>query len=279
VTANLPAYGNINALREDLENPDLLFVGTEFGMFISLDGSKSWQPFMAGIPTVRVDDILIHPRDRDLIVGTHGRSIWILDDISPLEHMNKAKDTDVTLFDPRPAVLWKSSLVDQRHGANRVSGSNREFIGQNPQGGTAIHVFAKADMGKAKVEFLQGTRVVSTMDVDVKAGLNRYQWNMRGPAPAGGNQARGGAGGGFPRGEMVPTDPDAKPVAPGDIPVEVPFVAAGGGGGGGGGGFGGGAPQGPLLAPGTYMVRLTIGGKTLMSSVDVLEDIWMFPGN
>jgi photosystem II stability/assembly factor-like uncharacterized protein len=273
VTANLPANGNINALREDLENPDLLFVGTEFGMFLSLDGAKSWQRFMNGMPTVRVDDILIHPRDRDLIIGTHGRSIWIMDDISPLEHMKKADAAPVTLFEPRPAVLWKNDIQAQRHVANR------EFVGVNPQGGTAIHVLAKSDMGKAKIEFLQGTKVVSTMDIDIKAGLNSFQWNMRGPAPAPNAQTRRLANQPVP--EWVPYDPNAPATpapAPGaaaepPTPTEVPFVAAGGGG-GGGGGFRR-TPQGPLLEPGTYMIHLTVGGQTLTSLVDILEDLWL----
>jgi hypothetical protein len=247
-------------------------------MYVTLDASKSWQPFMNGIPQVPVYDFFIHPRDHDLIIGTHGRSIWIMDDISPLEHMDKAANTDLTLFEPRPAILWKNDLQDQRHGANRVSGSNREFIGANPQGGTAIHIYSKSDLGAGKVEFLQGTRVVSTINVDIKTGLNRYQWNMRGPAATAGGAGRGaGGGGGAGRGEMVPVDPDAPPMTAAqtaELAAEVPFVAAGGGG-GGGGGFGGGAPQGPLLTPGTYMVRLTVGGKTLTTSVDILDDIWM----
>jgi hypothetical protein len=95
---------------------------------------------------------------------------------------------------------------------------------------------------------------------------------MRGPAPtpAAGAPARPA----FPRTEMVPTDPNAPPVVAGATPTEpaeVPFVAASGG----GGGFGGGTPQGPLLQPGTYTVRLTAGGKTVTTSVDVLEDTWL----
>jgi hypothetical protein len=236
---------------------------------------------MNGLPSVRVDDILIHPRDRDLIIGTHGRSIWIADDISPLEHLNSAsnKDKDVVLFDPRAAILWKNDAQAQRHTANR------EFVGKNPQGGTAIDIWAKSDLGAGKVEFLTGTTVVSSMDVTLTAGLNRFQWNMRAPAPAGGANAgrggRGGGGGGGGRGQMVPDSPDeppAPPVAPGGRggPVLVPFTAGGrgGGGGGGGGGFGG-IGGGALLEPGTYMVRLTVGGKTEMSSVNVLEDVWM----
>jgi photosystem II stability/assembly factor-like uncharacterized protein len=280
VTGDLPKLGNINALREDLENPDLLFVGTEFGLYVSLDGSRTWKRFMNGMPSVRVDDILIHPRDRDLIIATHGRSIWIADDISPLEHLKKA-DPSLTLFDPRPAIQWKNDATAQRHV------TNRDFVGVNPQGGTAIHILSQADLGDAKVEFLQANKVVGTMDVKIAAGMNRFQWAMRGPVPPGagrgGRGGRGGEGGGGGA-EMVPDSPDAPPVpAPGPGgrgagPVLVPFVAGGGRGGGGGGGGGGGrggAAQGPALEPGTYMVRLIAGGQTLQSSVDILEDTWM----
>jgi hypothetical protein len=268
VTANLPPFGQINALREDLENPDLLFVGTEAGLFVSLDGAKSWEKFMNGMPSVPVDDLMIHPRDRDLIVGTHGRSIWIMDDISPLEHLQRAAKADLTLFEPRPAVLWKADEQAQRHGANRVSGSNREFVGANPQGGTAIHILSKTDAGKAKIEFLLANKVVSTMNVEIKAGLNRFQWNMRGPVAAGARNDRPF----FPPMEMVPVDPNAPNAPPppaGAEDAEVPFVAAGRG-----EGFRR-APQGPLVGPGTYMIRLTVGNETRVSSVDVLEDVWL----
>jgi hypothetical protein len=228
---------------------------------------------MTGLPSVRVDDILIHPRDRDLIVATHGRSIWIADDISPLEHMKKAEKEEITLFDPRPAVLWKNDIQAQRHTANR------EFVGENPQGGTAISILSKTEAGKGKVEFMLANKVVSTMDVDIKAGMNRFQWNMRGPVVAGAAVGgRGGGGGGRGPVEMVPDDPDAPPVPPGIRPagpVLVPFVAGGGRGGGGGGGGFGFTPQGPILEPGTFMVKLTAAGKTLMSSVDLLEDLWL----
>ena len=283
VTRDLPKKGNINALREDLENPDLLFVGTEFGLYVTLDGCKSWKKFMNNMPSVRVDDILIHPRDRDLIVATHGRSIFIADDISPLEHLGQAGAQEVTLFDPRPAILWKNDVQSQRHAANR------EFVGRNPEGGTAISILAKSALGAGKVEFLQANKVVSTMDVNIEAGMNRFQWSMRGPVPAGAGRGGGGFGGGGgggrggPPPEMVPEDPTAPPVPPGARPagpVPVPFVAGGrggGGGGGGGGGFGGGAPAGPLLEPGTFMIRLTVGGQTVMSSVNILEDVWLRP--
>jgi hypothetical protein len=327
VTGDLPAHGNINAVREDYDNPNLLFAGTEFGLFVSLDGGKEWKKFMTGLPSVRVDDILIHPRDRDLIIATHGRSIWICDDITPLEQMKPGASTDLVLFDPRPAVLWKNDPQAQRHAANR------EFKGTNPQGGTAISIWAKADFGPAKVEFLQGSNLVSTLDVDIKEGMNRVQWGVRGTAPAAGTDvaAQGGGGRGGRRGgrgaaqaaaggdttqPAAGTAPTPAPAATADAGRggragggggQVPFVLggrAGGGngggggftptsftgavpgpppadaggrgfGGGGGGGFGGGG--GTVLEPGVYTIRLTVGSKTLTSSVNVLEDIWMRP--
>jgi hypothetical protein len=195
----------------------------------------------------------------------------------------KANSGDIVLFDPRPAIQWKSDPQAQRHA------TNRDYKGQNPQGGTAINVYANSDMGQGKLEFLQNNQVMSTMDVEIKAGMNRFQWAMRGPAQAGaGAGGRGGRGG---RGGNAPdaAAPAAQPAAEGAQAqaggrggrggaAGVPFVSAGGGfGGSGGGGFGGGAAQGALVQPGAYMVRLTIGSQVLTSSVDVLEDVWMRP--
>ena len=93
---HLPQYGNVQVVREDPKNKNLLFVGTEFGLFISLNGGKHWEKFMNDYPTVRTDDILIHPREGDVIVATHGRSIWIADDITPLEQwLDRDRDEDV----------------------------------------------------------------------------------------------------------------------------------------------------------------------------------------
>jgi photosystem II stability/assembly factor-like uncharacterized protein len=251
VTGNLPSKGQVNVIREDLENPNLLFAGTEYGLYATLDGGKTWEPFQNGMPFVRVDDLLIHPRDRDLIVATHARSIWIMDDITPLEQLS-AKTDDVVLFDPRPAIQWKNDIS-----INRSEVPAKQWKGQNPQGGTAISIMAKSAVGAGKIEFLENNQVVGSMDVDIKAGLNRFQWNMMGTPPAaapgqggpGGGQAQFGQGGGRGRGGNN----------------GVPFVA------GGRGGFGGGN----MLDPGTYQVRLTVGGKTYMTSVTIMEDIWM----
>src|SRR5215467_10822452 len=103
IVNNLPKWGTVNVIREDAKNKDLLYAGTEYGLYISLNGGAEWKPFMSGMPTMRIDDILVHPRDNDLIVGTHGRGIYIIDDITALQAMSqKVVDSDVTLFDVRP---------------------------------------------------------------------------------------------------------------------------------------------------------------------------------
>lgn len=295
VTGDLPVKGNINALREDPVNPNLLFVGTEFNLFVSIDGAKSWKLFSTGLPTVRVDDILIHPREKDLIIATHGRSLWIADDISPLEQLASAAGTTVKLFDPRPAVQWKSDLTATRRA------TARQFRGDNPQGGTAFSFWAQSDMGDAKFEVLNAQgQVVSTMNMPAKAGMNRVQWAMTANAGAGG-PGGGRGGGGFAGGAGgrggAPSGLTAEEVAAGqaayDKAAALAAVAGGAGGqqaaarGGGGGrgaagagvpfvaGGGRGGGGGAMVAPGTYTVRLTIGGQVLMTSVSVLEDIWM----
>jgi photosystem II stability/assembly factor-like uncharacterized protein len=273
IASNLPAKGHVNVVRQDLVNPNLLFAGTDYGLYVSLDGGQQWKSFQNGMPNVLVDDILIHPRDRDLIVGTHGRSIWIMDDITPLEQMTSTGD-ELTLFDPRPAIQWKNDLELAR---GEIPG--KWWRGENPQGGTAISFYAKSDLGDGKLEFLQGADVVSSMDVTVKAGMNRVQWNMQ-TASAGANAGGGGRGGRGGQGAAAGAAGGAggNPPAGVDPALAAQFAARRGGGGargvpfvvGGRGGFGGGN----LVSPGTYQVRLTVGGKTLMTSVVVMEDVW-----
>ena len=95
---------------------------------------------MNNLPTARVDDILIHPRDNDLIVATHGRSVWIADDITPLQQAtSEARAQDAVLFDIRPAVLW---LNDRQRG--QQTGGQKAFVGENPPRGAAISYYLKS---------------------------------------------------------------------------------------------------------------------------------------
>ena len=240
IANNLPSIGNVNVVREDPKNKDLLYVGTEFGLFISLNGGAEWKPFTSGLPRVRIDDILVHPRDNDLIVGTHGRGIYILDDITPLQQLSsKVTDADVHLFDVRPGTIW---LNDMR--LSRYTGGSKWFRGANPAAGTAISYYLKsAPQSDVKITVADYTgKIVRNIVGTKEVGINRVQWNLRGDVP--------------PR--------------PANLPA---FGGAGQGGGGGGGGGGFGAAffnQGPALESGTYTIKLSVGGKDYTTKV-ILE--------
>ena len=175
-------------MREDPKNRNLLYVGTEFGLYISLDGGRKWQKFMNNLPTARVDDILVHPRDSDLIVATHARGIWIADDISPLQQLAATPPQDPVLFDVRPAV----SYLSDRQSGQQVGGQ-KVFVGENPARGAALNYYLpSAATGDVKIAIADATgRVVRTLDGTSNAGINRVMWNLRGLPGQARHRARG----------------------------------------------------------------------------------------
>ncbi len=249
ISADLPAYGNVQVIREDPKNKDLLFVGTEFGLFTSLNGGKHWEKFMNDYPTVRTDDILIHPRDGDVIVATHGRSLWIADDITPLEQLTPAvQSQDAYLFAPRPAVAYVNDITNNPH-----IGGQKVFLGQNAPRGTSVNYYLKSGANDVKVSIADAQgRTLCTSDAPKTAGINRVDWALVAPQLGGGGG--GGGRGGF-GGQAGPPDNSCS-----------------GGAGGGGGGGRGGAPN--AVTPGTYLVTLTVNGKAYSKPVEVLEDKW-----
>lgn len=183
IVGDLPARGNINVVRQDPRNKDLLYVGTDFGLYISIDGGLQWKQFMSGLPTVRVDDILVHPRDNDLIIGTHGRGIYILDDITALQQLTTEKvlDKEGFLFEVRPGTQW---LNDIR--LSRYPGGAKLYSGTNPQPGTAISYYLREfPSTDVKITISDYTgNVVRNIVGTKEIGINRIQWNLRGETPA-----------------------------------------------------------------------------------------------
>jgi photosystem II stability/assembly factor-like uncharacterized protein len=178
ITANLPDDGPVYVIREDLKNKDLLFVGTEFAVFFSLDGGKTWTDLSLNMPTVAFHDLLIHPRDNDLIAATHGRGIWILDDISPLQQAtDKVLSSEAYLFkSERSGTHWLSL------GRGGYGRGNLYFAGENPVPGAAIHFYLKdKPSGSVEVEITDATGDLKTQYAvkDAKAGINRLMWDMR----------------------------------------------------------------------------------------------------
>jgi photosystem II stability/assembly factor-like uncharacterized protein len=176
-----PQTGSARVIREDPKTPDLLFIGTEFGAYLSLDRGKRWEPFGSNFPSVRVDDIQIHSRDHDLIVATHGRSLWILDDITPLEQMTRpALRAEMTLFDLRPATSWHR--IETSSGAE----AQKPFSAANPPYGAVVN-YNLPQAGKEKIVVTvldaQGAEV-RRLDGTGFKGLNRVVWDLHYPSPA-----------------------------------------------------------------------------------------------
>lgn len=183
ISGNLPGGGPVYVIREDLKNENLLFVGTEFAAFFTIDGGKTWANLSLNMPTVAFHDLLVHPRDNDLIAATHGRGIWILDDITPLQQLtDKVLAADAYLFEnERPGTQWLSL---SRGGYGR---GNLYFAGENPEPGAAIHFYLdeKPD-GKVEVEISDATGDLKTTYSlnEAEAGINRLMWDMRFDPPA-----------------------------------------------------------------------------------------------
>lgn len=196
ITTGLPAYGNIQVVTEDVKNRNLLFAGTEFGLYVSTTAGDSWQKFMNDYPTVRTDDIMVHPRDGDLIVGTHGRGIWIADDITPLQQLTPAvANAEATLFDIRPGVAF---LNDRKLG-EQVTGQ-QVARGENAPRGTYISYHLRAAAaGDVRITISDITgRTIRTLTGTKDAGINRVLWNLSAAPAAGAGGFGGGGGGGGP---------------------------------------------------------------------------------
>lgn len=185
VSKTLPARGWVNVVIEDPRNPDLLFVGTETGLFLSFDRGASFLRMTGNFPTVPVDDLVIHPRDHDLVVATHGRSIYILDDITPLERHRPGGDP-IELFDPRPATLflpWK----------NESYGGQRRFAGDNPPSGALItYYLAEEKRGQVRFSILgPDGNALRNFEGPSGKGFHRLAWDLRANAPEGVTRGRG----------------------------------------------------------------------------------------
>lgn len=269
--ANLPANGPLWAIAEDHVDPRLLFLGNEFGLFFSIDAGQKWIPLRGGMPTIAVRDLAIQKRENDLVVGTFGRGIFILDDYTPL----RALKPDVLaqaghIFPLKEAMMY----VQSQPLGGRGKGFQGEsfFTAPNPPFGATISFFLKEALrtkrqlrqeverrGQAanpsreelraeeeeeapsvQLSITDGNgRVVRRLNGPITAGLHRVNWDLRYPAATlGGGRPGGGGGGGG---------------------------GAGGGGGGTGGAAGGAAsedplfeaPSGSLVIPGKYQVTLS----------------------
>ena len=203
ITGNLPGRGWVHVVRQDPRNANLLYLGTEFGIFASWDRGGRWHSLRNGLSAAPVRDLLVHARDNDLIIATHGRGIYILDDVTPLQRLGEAMAADAYVFDIRPATRW---VMWSRDG----SPGQKIWVGENPPNGAVIQYYLKAASQQPVVATIADPagKVVRTLRNGSRdAGVNQLVWDLAydpaitetgaGPA-AGRGGGRGGRGGGPP---------------------------------------------------------------------------------
>jgi len=172
--------GYAHVIREDTENPNLLFLGTEQGLYMSFDGGKNWAQFTGHFPSVAVRDVMIHPREHDLLIATHGRGIYILDDLTPLRKLTPETLTaDATLLPSRPQEMPIPAFDFTANG-------DADFIGDSPEEAAYITYYLKKRhiVGDLKLEIYDSEgKLLTTLPGGKRRGLNRVAWPMRLPPP------------------------------------------------------------------------------------------------
>jgi photosystem II stability/assembly factor-like uncharacterized protein len=239
IVDGIPDGAYVHAVREDPKRKGLLFAGTETGVFFSLDDGDHWHPLQLNLPTTPIHDLVV--KNNDLVVATHGRSFWILDDISPLREIDaNSSEAEMRLFAPQQAIrLHYPDEVDRHRpvGDNPPSGAIIDYyLKTEPRGEVTLQVFDNrgklvrtlSSMEKKEdeqpPEWPDQVKEIKTIPAAV--GMNRCLWNLRY-----------------------------------DDPIKVPGAF-----------YSGVGPRGPLVLPGRYEVRLSAGGKTLSAVLDVAVD-------
>ncbi|UCC26206.1 MAG: hypothetical protein JSU98_03690 [Gemmatimonadales bacterium] len=178
IDAGLPSEQVARTLREDPRNPNLLYLGSELGLFLSFDGGRSWTAFKGGMPTMAVNDLVVHPRDNDLVLGTHSRGIWILDNVNSLQELSP----DVQAA---PAHLFSAEDAWQiRYRSERGHTGDMIFTGSNPPRGAIIDFWLGTDVDPEGVSLAvvdpSGETVAGIPLGDLGPGsIHRTVWNLR----------------------------------------------------------------------------------------------------
>ena len=174
IRANLPtSAGSTRVLREDIDNENVLYLGCEFSIWVSIDRGESWTRLNSNLPTVAVHEIAQHPTRGEIVAGTHGRAIWIMDATALRQLSPESLKADVTLYKPNTAIRWRSSV-------ERGSAGTRDFVGENPDSGAKIYYSLGSNARSAKL-------TISTLlddvlfeeDVETSAGLHAVEWSLR----------------------------------------------------------------------------------------------------
>jgi hypothetical protein len=195
IVGNLPANRVLRTIREDTRRPSVLFLGTELGLFYTFDGGAHWMELKSNMPTAAFNDLVIHPRDNDLVLGTHGRGIWILDNINALQELTPdVLAADAHLFTTEPARMIR---------LQRAAGHTGDMVfrGQNPPLGAVLDYYLRESVHSDEISLtiIDGSgSEVNTIRPTTRRGLNRVTWDLRypnlGPVDPRTGQPRGPAG-------------------------------------------------------------------------------------
>jgi photosystem II stability/assembly factor-like uncharacterized protein len=170
IASNLPRE-SVNVIKEDFKNPNLLFVGTDKGLYASLDGGKMWTRMKNNLPTIAVHDLVIHPRENDLVVGTHGRGVFITD-ISPLQELTaEVLAKDVHLFEIETKVQWVMP--------SQPAVSAQNFEGENEPHGVVVNYYLKEKLeGDVTIRIYDRLRLINEASGPGNVGINSVEWGM-----------------------------------------------------------------------------------------------------
>ena len=189
IAANLPAGAPVRTIRQDLKNPDVLYAGTETGVWVSLDRGGRWSRLQMNLPTTAVYDLRVHPIANDLIVATHGRGLFILDDLTPIQQLAKARAAQTYVFPVRASTLFAQwPPIETGDGGSLP---NNFFVGKNPPNGAMISFYqASKAHARPTVEIVDSSgHVVRHLAGSYESdegpkffitnvpGVNRFAWN------------------------------------------------------------------------------------------------------
>jgi len=174
ISDDIPIFAR--SIQEDFENENLLFLGTEFGLYVTLDGGESWSRFDNNVPAVAIHHLEMHPKTNDIVMGTHGRGVIIIDDVSALREINQTVlDEKLHFFESKPFVMKESS-----GSFGEKSAYQTEWYGRNPSSSAQIryilpkrHTFGKMTM---EIQDLEGNKI-TTIGPGKKKGINTVSWN------------------------------------------------------------------------------------------------------
>jgi photosystem II stability/assembly factor-like uncharacterized protein len=178
--ANADIDGYAWVIKQDPVNPDLLYLGTERGLYLSLDQGENWARFSENLPKVAVHDLVVHPTEHDLVIATHGRGVYVIDDVTPLRALTQEIiDSNVAMLPTRPAPMVLNTQLQS-------FGASDSFVASNPpQSATIVYYLKKRHLfGDLKLEvFDNDGRLITTLPGGKRRGLNRVEWPMRFKAP------------------------------------------------------------------------------------------------